>query len=51
MTRVLAALVLGASILGLAACSGGGSSSMTPVTQSMAQGQTNPDSGGMPPNL
>ena len=50
MTRVLAALVLGASILGLAACSGGGVSSMTPTTQSVAAGQTTPDGGALPPN-
>lgn len=45
MTRFLAALILGASLLGLAACSGG-SNSLPPTAQ--VQHSQNPDGGGIP---
>ncbi|HVA36171.1 MAG TPA: hypothetical protein VNJ51_01015 [Candidatus Dormibacteraeota bacterium] len=48
MTRLLAALVLGASVLGLAACSGGGSA--LPPTNTVVQAPVNPDGGLLPPN-
>jgi|GEM_PF-7110083 len=50
MTRFLATLILGATVLGLAACSGGGGVASIPPAPQLVQGAPNPDGGVLPPN-